>query len=172
MERRIKPGDTVIYTGCNDDYGLQPGRRYLVTSVANPRGGLQLLDLKNHDEFYYTDGDFQKVVAETESGGTKHDQDKTRMDLLPLDVLEGVSQVLGFGAAKYGDYNFAQGMKFSRLLGACLRHLTKWQRGQDQDEESGLNHLDHAICSLIFLRYYQLYGVGDDDRHKKAQDPA
>jgi hypothetical protein len=27
--------------------------------------------------------------------------------------------------------------------------------------------VDHAICELIFLKYYMLHGVGEDDRFKR-----
>jgi hypothetical protein len=98
----------------------------------------------------------------------KYDSQKPRMDLLPLDVLEGVAEVLQFGATKYGDYNFAKGMKYSRLLAATLRHISSFQRGEDIDKESGLLHLNHAICSLIFLSFYEKYKTGEDDRCKRG----
>lgn len=87
----------------------------------------------------------------TEVGGTKHDSDKLRVDLLPVDVLEGVAKILTHGANKYGDRNWERGITYGRLYGAVLRHLFAFQRGEDIDPESGLPHIDHALCELMFL---------------------
>lgn len=102
--------------------------------------------------------------VEGQQGASKHDQPKVRVDLLPVTSLEEISKVLAFGAAKYGDYNWAKGMKWSRLYAAALRHLFAWFAGQDKDEESGLRHLAHAGCCILFLLHYDVYSIGEDDR--------
>jgi hypothetical protein len=81
----------------------------------------------------------------------KHDFDKLPVELLDPLWLEAVAEVLGFGARKYAAHNWRKGFKHTRLLGAALRHLLAWQRGQDLDPESGLPHLAHASCCLMFL---------------------
>ncbi len=53
--------------------------------------------------------------------GVKHDQDKTRYELLPAEFLDGVAQVLTFGAKKYADRNWESGIKYSRVFGALMR---------------------------------------------------
>lgn len=63
--------------------------------------------------------------------------------------------VVTFGSVKYGDNDWKNGLKYSRLYAACLRHLLDWFNGENFDKESGLNHLDHAMCNLAFLKYYQ-----------------
>jgi len=101
---------------------------------------------------------------------TKHDHDKVDLSMLPTEVLESVSRVLMFGADKYGRDNWKPGMKWMRLYSASLRHLFAWQRGEDEDPESDLNHLDHAICSLLFLRYYAHHDIEGDDRELLESD--
>lgn len=96
----------------------------------------------------------------------KHDEDKPRMDLLPMEALELVAKVLTFGAKKYGDHNWRKGMKWGRLHAAALRHLSAWARGMDLDDESGLPHLAHAACCLLFLLAYHHTHAGEDDRWK------
>jgi hypothetical protein len=32
------------------------------------------------------------------------------------------------------------------------------------DPEFGQDHIDHALCALLFLRWYKLHNVGEDDR--------
>lgn len=96
--------------------------------------------------------------------GKKFDEEKMRTDLLPVDALELMAMVLTEGAKKYGDRNWEKGMSWSRLYGACLRHLFAWHKGYDEDEETGLPHLAHAMCCIAFLLAYQLREIGKDDR--------
>jgi len=97
--------------------------------------------------------------------GKKHDQDKIRMELLPWPALEEIAKVLTFGAKKYDDWNWAKGMSWSRLLGAILRHFCAWARGDSIDKETGLSHLAHIGCCVLFLLTYEKEQLGVDDRH-------
>lgn len=98
--------------------------------------------------------------------GIKHDGGKPPFDLLDPSFLEGTARVLAFGANKYSAYNWAAGMKWSRVFAALMRHMWKWWRGEDVDEETGESHLYHASCCLMFLAHYELYKKGEDDRYK------
>lgn len=98
------------------------------------------------------------------TGGIKHDQGKIRTDLLPFDALEEVAQVLTFGAIKYGDRNWENGFNYGRLIGATLRHIFAFARGEDADKESGRSHLAHAACCILMLLALTLRGHGKDDR--------
>lgn len=85
---------------------------------------------------------------------TKYDDNKLRMELIPVSTLKALAEVLTFGSKKYGDNNWRKGMQWNRLYGACLRHLTAWWGGETNDIESGLNHLQHALCCIAFLIEY------------------
>jgi hypothetical protein len=100
------------------------------------------------------------------SEGLKFDQEKNRVDLLPVDALEEIAKVLTHGAIKYGDRNWELGMKWSRPYGALLRHMFSWFKGEENDPETGLSHLAHAGCCVLFLLTYHLRKVGEDDRPK------
>lgn len=108
------------------------------------------------------------VIADP-SGAVKADGGKARMDLLPQPALEGTAEVLAFGASKYADHNWRKGFAWSRIYGAALRHLTAWAEGEDLDPESGLSHLDHAACCVMFLQTYVRTGTGTDDRYKPEE---
>ena len=91
--------------------------------------------------------------------GRKDDLGKPRWDLVPLAVIEQIAKVLTFGAAKYGANSWqrledAQ----SRYFAALMRHLTQWQSGEHIDKESGLPHLAHAACDLMFLLWFEIKG--------------
>lgn len=98
--------------------------------------------------------------------GTKYDEAKPRMDLLDAEFLEGVAQVLTFGANKYSANNWRGGINYSRLIAACYRHLGAISRGEDLDAESGLPHVHHLGCTVQFLSWMQKHKPELDDRYK------
>ncbi len=107
-----------------------------------------------------------QLLVETVSGGVKFDQGKPRMELLPAVALEEIAKVLTFGASKYQPHNWTKGISYSRLLGAALRHLTAFMKGEDNDPESGLSHLSHLGCCIIFLIWMSKHRSDLDDRFK------
>lgn len=98
--------------------------------------------------------------------GTKFDNDKLPLDLWSPYALEETAKVLAFGAIKYEPYNWAKGIKYSRVFSALLRHLWAFWRGENFDEETRLHHLAHAMCCLMFLLHYEMnrrkYRLFDD----------
>lgn len=91
----------------------------------------------------------------SEQNGRKDDAGKLRWELMPWHQLEDVVKVLQFGASKYGDYNW---MKVehakARYFAAAIRHLMAWWHNETKDEESGLPHLAHAACCLLFMAWF------------------
>lgn len=102
---------------------------------------------------------------------TKHDTAKVRMELLSPIALTEVAKVLTFGADKYEAHNWRKGFLWSRLLGATLRHLLAFIGGQDKDSETGLSHLAHASCCLMFLLEHEVTHKDKDDRYKAPELP-
>lgn len=94
-----------------------------------------------------------------DGGGKRYDEGKIRLDLIPADALRAVAQVMTMGAAKYGERNFERGMLWSKALGPLLRHVNARQLGEKYDKESGLPHLAHAACNVLFLLAYELRGL-------------
>ncbi len=103
------------------------------------------------------------------SEGKKFDQDKPRMDLLDTEALTQIARVMGMGAKKYGDHNWRGGLAWSRVIGAAMRHLTAFNNGEDLDPESGLSHLAHLGCCVMFLLNYTKTHQKLDDRFKNEQ---
>lgn len=83
--------------------------------------------------------------------GTKHDAAKIPLDLLPSEALFRIAEVLAQGAKKYGRNNWRNGLSYSRLIAAALRHLLAFNAGENLDPETNLSHLCHASCCLLFL---------------------
>jgi len=106
-----------------------------------------------------------------QTGGVKFDGGKPRMDLLPPELMEGVADVLTFGAQKYGERNWELGMNWGRPYAALMRHMIAWWGGEDNDPETGMSHLAHAGCCIAFLMAFERRNHGTDDRpHKTEED--
>src|SRR5665213_3256211 len=88
-------------------------------------------------------------LQEIDMEGTKHDQGKPRMDLLPMDALMEVAKVLTFGSKKYGDRNWEKGIDPQRLRAAQMRHDAAVEMGQLTDDESGLLHVAHKATDAL-----------------------
>lgn len=108
----------------------------------------------------------------SETGALKQNAGKVPMELLPPRWKELLAEHLEFGARKkqpkpYGDGNWRKGGKASWLLAAAERHLTKFEKGENIDEESGSNHLVAAAANCLMLaELFELNRVEDDRLHK------
>lgn len=85
------------------------------------------------------------------SQGLRYNKGKPRFDLLPPIALEEISKVLTYGAEKYEPWNWSKGFNHTDVLASLQRHLNAWTRGEDIDPETGLSHLAHAGCNIMFL---------------------
>lgn len=84
--------------------------------------------------------------------GKKLDADKPRWDLLPWKATAAIVDVMTYGAKKYAPDNWKVVPDARRRYFAALqRHLVAWWHGERLDPESGLHHLAHAGCCLVFL---------------------
>lgn len=86
------------------------------------------------------------------TGGPKYDADKSMVQLLPPQAVLAVGNVLRFGAQKYApnSWHLVEEAR-TRYIGAGLRHIMAHIDGEIFDSESGLPHLAHGICSLMFV---------------------
>lgn len=125
--------------------------------------------------------------------GTKHDTEKERWDLLPMGTLIPVVKILTFGAKKYGVDNWKKlADPLNRYFSAAMRHLVayseghwldicdehwkgRWSVPRESDRPpdcmkcSGLPHLAHAICNLLFLLWFG--NTPKKEEEPREQDP-
>lgn len=87
--------------------------------------------------------------------GMKFDSRKPRWSLLPKGTVLQIIEVLEFGAAKYAENNWRHVENgHQRYYDALMRHMEAWWLGEKTDPESGLSHLAHAGCCLMFLLWF------------------
>jgi hypothetical protein len=111
-----------------------------------------------------------KVTTASGSAGggsaMKFDTDKLPVNLLSTEALNQTAAVLKFGADKYHAHNWRDGFAWSRPLAAAMRHIMAFNDGEDKDPESGLSHLAHAACCIMFLLEFEKTHPELDDRYK------
>ena len=101
----------------------------------------------------------QSTIKGNLNNGLKYDSGKQRWDLLPVAEIEGIVDVLTFGANKYTDnswQNVDNGIE--RYYSALMRHIIAWRKGELKDEESGIDHLYHALTNLVFISWLEKNG--------------
>lgn len=106
-------------------------------------------------------------IKEEPTAAIKFDQGKPPMSLLSTTALVEIAKVLEFGKNKYSANNWRSGFNWSRLLDSAMRHLTAFNDGEDKDPESGLSHLAHLGCCILFLLEFEQTHPELDDRYKK-----
>lgn len=103
------------------------------------------------------------VQSETRGTGARFNDGKVPLDLIPLSALIDCARVFDYGRRKYAAWNWAKGMDWSVPYGCLLRHMAAWFDGEDNDPESGLPHIGHAMCNLVMLATFtRTFREGDD----------
>ena len=101
-------------------------------------------------------------VVDPLTGGEKGTKVE-RYDLIPVEMLKALATHYGVGARKYADRNWEKGYKWGLSYAALMRHLEQWRSGEDNDPETGSNHLVAVIWHATALLVFQLRGLGTDD---------
>lgn len=87
-----------------------------------------------------------------EEAGRKFDGGKPQYGLIPPAALKETVKVLTLGASKYDKHNWKKVPDAqARYYDALQRHLWDWFSGEQTDPETGINHLAHAACNIMFL---------------------
>ena len=103
--------------------------------------------------------------------GVKYDGEKPKMHLLPPKAINEVAKVLTFGAQKYDEENWRKLEDLqSRYSSGALRHIFAHLDSEDLDPESGLSHLAHAICCLLFKLEIELEDAKIEEEKPREVD--
>ena len=105
-------------------------------------------------------------VVDPLTGGEKGSKIE-RFDLIPNEFEQALAKHYGIGATKYADRNWERGYAWSLSVAALRRHLSAWLGGEDNDPETGTNHLIAVAWHAIALFIFQLRKLGTDDIRRK-----
>ena len=97
------------------------------------------------------------------------DDGKVPYELLSVEALAQIAKVMAYGRNKYKAHGWREGIAWSRIIGSSMRHLTAFLDGEDNDPESGLPHLAHLGCDVMFLLEYAKTHPELDDRYSTLQ---
>lgn len=90
--------------------------------------------------------------AATALVGRKFDAGKLDYTLVPFEGLDEIVKVLMFGAQKYARDNWRHvDNAKQRYIAAAFRHLTEYNKGNTIDNETGLSHMAHVGCCILFI---------------------
>lgn len=128
----VQPKDTVVQALPFNDLSLLERKVYLLNIYKDGNGVFRLVEYEYPSKFKFI---FTRLFLN---------------GLITAEPFEYIIRTLEFGATKYGAGNWlhASPKKFSD---AFSRHVAAWSNGEKLDPESGLPHLSHAICNLLFL---------------------
>lgn len=99
----------------------------------------------------------EEAAAMEKDEGKKNDGGKLPWGILPVGPLEEVLRAAKHGVDKYGRDNWQHLPEArERYLDAAYRHIAARRKGEMRDEESGASHLAHAVCSLLFVLWFDL----------------
>ena len=107
---------------------------------------------------------------------TKHDtkltnpKDLVGSNKLPLHLWPTTATVMGSlalldGMLKYGRSNWREaGVRSSIYVDAAVRHLLAFWEGEEEDPDSGIPHLSHALACIAIIVDARAAGKLNDDR--------
>ena len=107
---------------------------------------------------------------ETKLSNPLNPKDAIANGKIPLHLWPSTATAMGAiglleGRFKYGNANWREaGVRASVYVSACQRHLTAWFENEDNDKDSGIPHLAHALACLAILVDADAAGKLTDDR--------
>ena len=154
------PINTDNLTGINlGGWGAQPS---IITNI-DPTA---YTNTQDWNSFFTSASDTITIDKKPVGSALKFDTDKLPVNLLSSEALFQTAAVLKFGADKYAEHNWRAGFAWSRPLAAAMRHIMAFNDGEDKDPESGLSHLAHAMCCIMFLLEFEKTHPELDDRYR------
>lgn len=76
------------------------------------------------------------------------------MELIPTSAIHSLAKVLTYGARKYKPNGWKE-VEMDRYIGALMRHFEAFREDPySVDEESGMLHIEHALCNAAFLNEF------------------
>lgn len=101
------------------------------------------------------------LVGKDGSGKDDRADGKLRWDLLPLAEIEDIVRVYTEGAKKYAGNSWQDIPDgFNRYLGATMRHLVAYTKGERFDSDTGCMHLAQVVWNAIAMLYYDKHNKG------------
>lgn len=119
-----------------------------------------------------TETNTNEIRTTSPTGGQKGVKPE-RHSLIPVEALNSIARLYGFGAKKYDAHNWRKGYDWSKSYDAMNRHMAAFWSGEDNDPETGEPHMAsvafHAMTLIVFMQEQPEF----DDRYipERENDP-
>lgn len=185
-------GNILISFDRTDALGSNEIDQYTLCAIFNDKGAPSrcswryntLKDAKIHlDRLEATDGYYGIKIIDRDGlivyshdqeqdpeGAKRNNSGKPRLGLIPLITMIDEAKIWEAGIAEYGTWNWTKGMPWMVVIDSILRHLARFQAGEDVDPKSGLSHMHHVACNVRMLCAYEREHPELDDRPKGLFD--
>ena len=101
------------------------------------------------ESFMATKSDRNTPFEDAPQRSLRYNTGKPDYSLIPIAAMQEAAKVLEYGASKYERDNWKRPTHWTVSFACLQRHLAAWQSGEDNDPESGRNHLGHAFCNIL-----------------------
>ena len=101
------------------------------------------------ESFMTTTSDRNTPFEDEPQRSLRYNTGKPDYSLIPIAAMQEAAKVLEYGASKYERDNWKRPTHWTVSFACLQRHLAAWQSGEDNDPESGRNHLGHAFCNIL-----------------------
>lgn len=91
------------------------------------------------------------VLQKSKTGSLRYNKGKPEVSQLDPRFIQELADLMTASAEKYGKYNWALGQEYHTPFDSCMRHMLKFIKGEDLDDESGKSHLLHAAANIMIL---------------------
>jgi len=109
--------------------------------------------------------------AETTNQAMRFNTGKPQWSLVDMTCFEDMVRVLEFGAKKYTPGNWKKGLPIMSQYDSLARHMVAFMNGENTDPETGLSHLAHAQCNLMFMMHTMKHHSNLDNREMNDGKP-
>lgn len=94
----------------------------------------------------------------------KTSSDKLRLDLIPPELMWQIGILLTKNIEKHGERGWEEEpIKASDMIAALKRHITQWELGQRNDDDSKMSHLWSVTANSMIAAVLEQRGVLIDD---------
>lgn len=108
------------------------------------------------------------IISRVKSEGARRfNTGKVQWTLIDFKSLEPMVRALEFGAQKYSKDEWKKGFETTTIVDSALRHIFAYLSGEDNDTDSKVQHIGHAMANLMFLQYMMDNKPELDNRVKK-----
>lgn len=149
---KLKKGDKVIYIG-NELHFFTFGKEYIIEEINTQDFTLTLIDdFKDENDFTLMNFDKYFKIKEEKEIAYKETKGKLFYEL-DFDFITKMAERMASNKGKYEPYNWQKLDNIEDLKQALFRHVLEVMKGNYEDDNRELGHLEAIALNCMFLNY-------------------